>query len=122
MTKPAQTPKKPARGQTGPKTLAGKITSSLNATKTGLHISGWIDSSEELDYQELFDNLRVEYNAQTTTLLLQIERMALDEKDFRLIKDNFPFPRKGYSFNLPVKTFEQLEYYLSTVSVDLIRT
>jgi hypothetical protein len=76
MTKPAQTPKKPARGQTGPKTLAGKITSSLNATKTGLHISGWIDSSEELDYQELFDNLRVEYNAQTTTLLLQIERMA----------------------------------------------
>lgn len=45
-----------------------------------------------------------------------------EEKDFRLIKDNFPFPRKGYSFNLPVKTFEQLEYYLSTVSVDLIRT
>lgn len=43
-----------------------------------------------------------------------------EEKDFRLIIDNFPFPRKGYSFNLPVKYFAQLEYYLSTVNIDLI--
>ena len=76
MTKPAQATRKTARGQTGPKTLIGKIASSRNATKTGLHVSGWIDSSEESEYEELFHNLCVEYNAQTTTLLLQIERMA----------------------------------------------
>jgi len=76
MPKPAQSPRKPAHGQTGPKSSQGKIASSRNATKTGLHASGWIDSSEESEYQELFHDLCVEYNAQTTTLLLQIERMA----------------------------------------------
>jgi len=76
MTKPVPTSKKSARGQTGPKTSTGKSTSSRNATKTGLHISGWIDASEASEYEELFHNLRIEYNAQTTTLLLQIERMA----------------------------------------------
>jgi hypothetical protein len=76
MNKPAQSSRKSAHGQTGPKTSTGKNASSRNATKTGLHISGWIDASEESEYEELFDNLRIEYNAQTTTLLLQIERMA----------------------------------------------
>ena len=68
--------KKPASGQTGPTTTAGKVASSRNATKTGLHVSGWIDQNEEQEYQSLFHNLCVEYNAQTPTLLLQIERMA----------------------------------------------
>jgi len=76
MTKQTQSHRKPARGQTGPKSSQGKITSSRNATKTGLHVSGWIDSIEESEYQDLFNNLRLEYNAQNTTLLLQIERMA----------------------------------------------
>ena len=67
---------KPNGGQTGPKTPSGKAISSVNAVKTGLHVSGWIDKSEELEYEELFCNLCKEYNAQTTTLLLQIERMA----------------------------------------------
>lgn len=67
---------KPNGGQTGPKTAAGKTISSVNAIKTGLHVSGWIDQSEELEYEELFRNLCAEYNAQSTTLLLQIERMA----------------------------------------------
>jgi len=69
-------PPKVSRGQTGPKTSAGKITSSRNAIKTGIHVSGWIDSTEESEYQDLFNNLCLEYNAQTTTRLLQVERMA----------------------------------------------
>jgi tartrate dehydratase beta subunit/fumarate hydratase class I family protein len=60
-------------GQTGPKTAAGKAVSSVNAVKTGLLVSGWIDKSEELEYEELFRNLCADYNAQTTPLLLQIE-------------------------------------------------
>ena len=71
-----RSPKKVSVGQTGPKTSAGKITSSRNAIKTGMHVSGWIASTEESEYQDLFQNLCVEYNAQTTTLLLQVERMA----------------------------------------------
>jgi hypothetical protein len=75
INKPTKT-KKPAQGQTGPTTPTGKATSSRNATKTGLHASGWIDQHEELEYQDLFHNLCIEYNAKSTTLLLQIERMA----------------------------------------------
>ena len=67
---------KPNGGQTGPKTPNGKAISAVNAVKTGLHVSGWIDKSEELEYEELFRDLCTEYNAQTTTLLLQLERMA----------------------------------------------
>lgn len=67
---------KPASGQTGPITTVGKAASSRNATKTGIHVSGWIDQNEEQEYQSLFNNLCAEYKAQTTTMLLQIERMA----------------------------------------------
>jgi len=76
MSTTNRSPKKVSVGQTGPKTSAGKITSSRNAIKTGIHVSGWIDSTEESEYQDLFNNLCLEYNAQTTTLLLQVERMA----------------------------------------------
>jgi len=76
MSTSNRSPKKVSVGQTGPKTSAGKITSSRNAIKTGIHVSGWIDSTEEFEYQDLFNNLCLEYNAQTTTLLLQVERMA----------------------------------------------
>jgi hypothetical protein len=67
---------KPIGGQTGPKSSEGKAISSLNAIKTGLHVTGWIDKNEALEYEELFRKLCAEYNAQNTTLLLQIERMA----------------------------------------------
>jgi hypothetical protein len=80
MEKPTKTHKprvnKPTQGQTGPTTPKGKATSSRNAIKTGLHASGWIDQLEEQEYQTLFHNLCIEYNAKNTTLLLQIERMA----------------------------------------------
>jgi hypothetical protein len=76
MNGPKQSASKRTNAQTGPKTASGKMTSSRNSIKTGLHISGWIDSDEELEYEKLFHNLQAEYNAQTTTLLLQIERMA----------------------------------------------
>jgi len=79
-SKPSTSAKQPANkrahGQTGPITAAGKATSSRNAIKTGLHASWWIDHDEELEYQTLFQKLCDEYNAQSTTLLLQIERMA----------------------------------------------
>ncbi len=75
-TSAQQPANKRAHSQTGPITAAGKATSSRNAIKTGLHASGWIDHDEELEYQTLFQKLCDEYNARTTTLLLQIERMA----------------------------------------------
>lgn len=62
--------------QTGPKTASGKATSALNAVKTGLHVSGWLDEQERIEYETLFEQLRSEYNAQTPTMLIQIERMA----------------------------------------------
>lgn len=74
--KAKQAASKPANGQTGPTTDSGKAISSRNATKTGLYASGWIDSNEEREYQVLFHDLCSEYNAKSTTLLLQIERMA----------------------------------------------
>lgn len=43
------------------------------------------------------------------------------EKFWSIIKDNFPMPRKRYSWNLPVKTFGQLEFYFSQTGIDLIR-
>ena len=80
MSKPNKTntpgTRKPSHSQTGPTSPKGKATSSRNAIKTGLHASGWIDQNEELEYQSLFHSLCSEYNAKTTTLLLQIERMA----------------------------------------------
>jgi len=75
-TSAKQPANKRAHGQTGPISAAGKAASSRNATKTGLHASGWIDQHEALEYQTLFQQLCDEYKAQTTTLLLQIERMA----------------------------------------------
>ena len=76
MNEPKQPASKSTHVQTGPKTPSGKLTSSRNSIKTGLHISGWIDSEEQLEYEQLFDSLHAEYNAQTITLRLQIERMA----------------------------------------------
>lgn len=66
----------PKTRQTGPKSASGKATSALNAVKTGLHVSGWIDDQERIDFETLFDQLRTEYNAQSPTMLIQIERMA----------------------------------------------
>lgn len=66
----------PKSRQTGPKSAAGKATSALNAVKTGLHVSGWIDDHERVDYETLFEQLRTEYKAHSPTMLIQIERMA----------------------------------------------
>mgnify|MGYP000143153808 CR=1 FL=1 len=71
------TPSRKSRfGQTGPKTPSGKANSALNAIKTGLHVSGWLDDQERIEYETLFEQLRSEYKAQTPTMLIQIERMA----------------------------------------------
>ena len=66
----------PKSRQTGPKTPSGKANSALNAVKTGLHVSGWLDEQERIEYETLFEQLRSEYQAQTPTMLIQIERMA----------------------------------------------
>lgn len=70
--KPAQS----KSGQTGPKTASGKAASARNAIKTGLHVSGWLDEQERIEYETLFEQLRSEYQVQTPTMLIQIERMA----------------------------------------------
>ncbi len=69
-------PKSTGHKQTGPKTDAGKTRSAMNAVKTGLHVSGWLDEQERSDYETLFEQLRIEYKAQSPTMLIQIERMA----------------------------------------------
>ena len=62
--------------QTGPKTSAGKAVSAMNAVKLGIHITGWLDEHEHSEYSILFEQLTKEYNADTPTMLIQIERMA----------------------------------------------
>ena len=62
--------------QTGPKTSAGKAVSAMNAVKLGIHITGWLDEHEHSEYSILFEQLTKEYNANTPTMLIQIERMA----------------------------------------------
>lgn len=64
------------RKQTGPVTAAGKAASSMNAVKTGLHVTGWLDDQEQSEYDTLYTALCEEYKALTPTMLLQIERMA----------------------------------------------
>ena len=71
-----QKPTQSNSGQTGPKTPSGKAVSALNAIKTGLHVSGWLDEQERIEYETLFEQVRSEYQAQTPTMLIQIERMA----------------------------------------------
>lgn len=48
----------------------------MNAVKTGLHVSGWLDEQERSEYESLYAQLCQEYAAHTPTLLIQIERMA----------------------------------------------
>ena len=62
--------------QTGPKTSTGKAVSAMNAIKLGIHITGWLDEHEHSEYSILFEQLTKEYNANTPTMLIQIERMA----------------------------------------------
>ena len=68
------TPQKPK--QTGPTTVPGKATSAMNAVKTGLHVTGWLNDQEQSEYDELYTSLCKEYNALTPTMLMQTERMA----------------------------------------------
>jgi (2Fe-2S) ferredoxin len=62
--------------QTGPNTDSGKYISSMNAVKTGLHVTGWLDDQEQSEYDSLYTSLCKEYCAVKPTLLMQIERMA----------------------------------------------
>lgn len=62
--------------KTGPKTPAGKATSSMNATQLGTHVTGWLDEFEQAEFEALRNSLSLEYNAQTPTMMLQIERLA----------------------------------------------
>lgn len=62
--------------QTGPTSDPGKAVSAMNAVKTGLHVTGWLDEQEQSEFESLYSALCKEYNAVTPTLLMQIERMA----------------------------------------------
>jgi hypothetical protein len=43
-----------------------------------------------------------------------------EQKEWRVIKDNFPHQRKRYEFNLPTKTVQQFQFYLEQIGIQLI--
>ena len=44
-----------------------------------------------------------------------------DAREWHFTYDNFPFPKKFYQWNLPVKTFDDLELYFEQINVKLYR-
>ncbi len=61
---------------TGPKTKQGKSIASRNATKHGLTAKSWLDTKEQGAYQSLLNALIEEYQQQTPTESLLVERIA----------------------------------------------
>ena len=61
---------------TGPRTAAGKKIASLNATRHGLTAKNWLNEQEQERYQSLLDALTEEYEPQTPTENLLVERVA----------------------------------------------
>ena len=44
-----------------------------------------------------------------------------DDRYWRIIKDNFPMPRAGYAFDIPIKNFGQFERYFADLKIQLIK-
>ena len=61
---------------TGPKSKAGKSRSSRNAIKHGLTAKNWLDEAEQEQYQSLLTAFREEYQPQTATEEMLVERVA----------------------------------------------
>jgi hypothetical protein len=62
---------------TGPKSQAGKNISSLNAFKHGLSSRHWLNEKQAVYYEMILISLTHEYQPQTPTEVLMIERVAV---------------------------------------------
>ena len=61
----------------GPKSQAGKDISSLNAFKHGLSSRHWVDENQAVYYEMILISLTREYQPQTPTEVLMIERVSV---------------------------------------------
>ena len=61
----------------GPKSQAGKDISSLNAFKHGLSSRHWLDEKQAAYYETILISLTREYQPQTPTEILMIERVSI---------------------------------------------
>ena len=61
----------------GPKSQAGKDISSLNAFKHGLSSRHWLDENQAVYYEMILISLTREYQPQTPTEVLMIERVSV---------------------------------------------
>jgi hypothetical protein len=72
---------------TGPKTARGKARSSRNAVKHGLLASKWLTPEQKKDLATLITNLEAEYQPETATQHLMIERIAMGMTKLRRLHE-----------------------------------
>lgn len=72
---------------TGPKTAKGKARSSLNAVKHGLLSSRWLSPEEQENLAELIADLEAEYQPDTATQRIMIERIAMGMTKLRRLHE-----------------------------------
>lgn len=72
---------------TGPKTESGKSRSSLNAVKHGLLSSKWLSPEEQHSLALLIADLEAEYQPETATQRIMIERIAMSMTKLRRLHD-----------------------------------
>jgi len=72
---------------TGPKSAAGKEISSLNAFKHGLTSRHWLDGKQADYFEMILVGLNKEYQPQTPTEVLMIERVAVTMTKAKRLSD-----------------------------------
>jgi len=72
---------------TGPKSAAGKEISSLNAFKHGLTSRNWLDEKQADYFEMILVGLNKEYQPQTPTEVLMIERVAVTMTKAKRLSD-----------------------------------
>ncbi len=72
---------------TGPKTEKGKARSSLNAVKHGLLSSRWLSPDEQQSLASLIADLEAEYQPETATQRIMIERIAMSMTKLRRLHE-----------------------------------
>ena len=72
---------------TGPKSSAGKEISSLNAFKHGLTSRNWLDEKQAAYFEAILVSLTREYQPQTPTEVLMIERVAVTMTKSKRLND-----------------------------------
>lgn len=64
-------------GRTGPRSAAGKAKVAQNAVKHGLRASKWMSPEEQESFSALADDLHAEYQPNTATQRILVERIAM---------------------------------------------